>query len=110
MAGAADTPTRTSSYYEETPCAACGRVTKTIGGRCPNCGEVKDAQRMPVSTPIPTGSFWSDLDDWVQLGLVIAPLVVLTVLGAILLAPEIAIAAAILIVGYVLLSGFLNFF
>jgi hypothetical protein len=110
MAGAADTPTRSSSYYEETTCAACGRVTETIGGRCPNCGEVKDARRMPVSTPIPTGSFWSDLDDWVQMGLVIAPLVVLTVLGAILLAPEIAIVAAILIVGYVLLSGLLDFF
>jgi hypothetical protein len=63
-----------------------------------------------VSTPIPTGSFWSDLDDWVQMGLVTAPVVVLAVLGAIFLAPEIAIVAVILIVGYVLLSGFLDFF
>jgi hypothetical protein len=106
----ADISTAASFSHEETTCAACGRLTITIAGRCPNCGEFKDTRQMPVSAPGPIGSVWGDLDDWVQMGLVIAPLAVLTVLGAIFLAPEIAIVAAVLIVGYALIKGFFDFF
>jgi hypothetical protein len=96
----------TDSRDGETACPHCGQITKTIAGRCPNCGAFKDARRMPASARGPIGSFWEDLDAWVQTTLVIAPLAVFAVLGAIFLAPEIAIVVVIVIVGYALLNGF----
>jgi hypothetical protein len=93
---------------QDTECPSCGNLTETIAGRCPNCGIFKDARRQPLTSPRPRGSFWDDLDEVAQFGLVVAPLTVLAILGAIFFAPEIALVAVLLVLGYTLLSGVID--
>jgi hypothetical protein len=86
----------------EEVCTACGQVTKTIGGRCPNCGAVKDPARMPATSPAPRLDPWGT--GWLAI-LVFGSAGGLIVLGAILVAPELLIGLALLAVLYGLLNG-----
>ena len=110
IAKTAEPAHRPPSYGEETLCGGCGKTTLTIGGRCPECGEVKDSRRLPTTAPGPVGGFWEELDDWLQSAIIIAPVLTLAVVGAIFLAPEIGIVAGVLIVLYVLANGFFDLF
>jgi hypothetical protein len=65
-------------------CARCGRNTKTIGGRCPNCGAVKDPAVLPAvdHTTRRGPSMWDSLDDLVLLVVLSAPGVALLLVWA----------------------------
>jgi ribosomal protein L37E len=67
-----------------TACPGCGRATRTVFGRCPQCGFGKEARR--AGTTLRTlrgGSFWDDLG----IGLAVATV----------LLPCLALAAAVLL-------------
>jgi hypothetical protein len=95
------------SPERESLCSECGQLTETIFGRCPNCGTFKDRSRMPATSPSPKLSPWGEGGGLVQIG-IFGPITVLIVLGAIFIAPEILIAAAVLAVGYALLTALLK--
>jgi hypothetical protein len=97
----------THARWAETDCPHCGRRTRTIQGLCPNCGRLKDANRVPVSSSGPTGSFWGDLDDFVQIGLVCSPLLVLGVV-AIFFLPEIVLIVVVALVLAAIFSNLLD--
>jgi hypothetical protein len=76
-------------------------------GRCPNCGEYKDASRAPAMAPGPTGSFWDDLDDAAQIALMLVPGLALVALVVFLfmfdaVAGGAVLVAILLVVGYLL--------
>ena len=62
---------------------------------------------MPATSPSPKLSPWGEGGGLVQIGICV-PITVLIILGAIFIAPEILIAAAVLAVGYALVTALLN--
>ena len=97
-------PPRQTSVEPEEICVACQKLTKTIGGRCPNCGAVKDAARLPVTSPAPRLDPWGD--GWLSTRVVVfGSTGLLIILAAILIAPEILLGLVLLVVIYGLLSG-----
>jgi hypothetical protein len=66
-------------------CSACGKSTKTILGRCPNCGAVKDGALIPATRPGPRGDFWGELD-WIAV--LAGPGVVLTLVALFVVASD----------------------
>lgn len=41
-------------------CESCGRMTRTIRGRCPNCGHLKDSRYAPPPAKLKGGGGWPD--------------------------------------------------
>jgi hypothetical protein len=80
-----------------------------IAGRCPECGATNKPQLLRPSRA-PFGSIWDDLDGWLMYGLIGAPVLVLIILGAIFIAPEIGLGVILLLVGWALLNDWFEFF
>jgi hypothetical protein len=83
-----------------TDCPGCGRATRTVFGRCPQCGFGKEARRIGA-TPrtLRGGSFWDGLDIGLELGfpaLIVVPVLAL-VAGVLLfvLGIELIVVAAV---------------
>jgi hypothetical protein len=64
-------------------CSNCGKSTESIRGRCPNCAFLKHPEAAPpvVARRVGGGSVWDDLEDLTLLGLWLAPVLTLVVLG-----------------------------
>jgi hypothetical protein len=82
---------------DEQLCAECGRVTRFVVGRCPNCGAVADASRLPATRPMPGGGLVDDLDDVLFFAGCLVPggLVAALVLAGVL--PAVALLASALL-------------
>ena len=62
-----------------TTCPACQRATKTIAGRCPNCGAPKDPAAVPAPRRLRGGSFFDSLDDFLITLAIVAPVTAVAV-------------------------------
>ena len=72
---------------ELTTCDGCGRETKTIVGRCPNCGYAKGTVIVPSSKrPSLTDGFWDSIGALLSTSLGMSAMICLGILivGAIL--------------------------
>jgi hypothetical protein len=91
-----------------TACPGCGRATRTVFGRCPQCGFGKAARRAGA-TPrtLRGGSFWDDLGLGLAIATVLLPCLALAsaVLLVFVLGVELVVAAAVVVVLVLLALG-----
>jgi hypothetical protein len=89
-------------------CPGCEKETKTILGRCPNCGFGKD----PGATPAPTvikGSFWEELEGLAGWGLILVPGLVLAIAALIWLGTTALLIVVLVLVLVSLAASALDF-
>jgi hypothetical protein len=81
-----------------TACSGCGKATKTVAGRCPNCGVAKTAAGVPPPRYLAGGSLWDDLDDLLWFALLLAPGLVLLALALFVVASDVVLILGIVLV------------
>jgi hypothetical protein len=84
----------------QTLCPNCGKNTESIRGRCPNCAFLKHPEAAPplAARRVQGGSFWDDLEDLTLLGLWLAPVLTLAVLGLIFSLDVLLVIAAVVFI------------
>jgi hypothetical protein len=90
-----------------TACPGCGRATRTVFGRCPQCGFGKEARRVGA-TPrtLRGGSFWDDLGAGLTVATVLLPgLALVAAVLLLVLGVELIVVAAVVAVLVLLMLG-----
>ncbi|MEA2222535.1 MAG: hypothetical protein QOH83_911 [Solirubrobacteraceae bacterium] len=90
-----------------TACPGCGRATRTVFGRCPQCGFGKEARRVGA-TPrtLRGGSFWDDLGVGLNVATVLLPgLALVAAVLLFVLGIELIVVAAVVAVLVLLAVG-----
>ena len=92
---------RSREFEPQQPCKECGRLTRTIGGRCPHCGAVKDSSHLPATSLEPRLDPWGS--GWLTTVLFGVSGVLILIAGLVI-APEILFGLVLLAVIYALVS------
>jgi hypothetical protein len=79
---------------EASVCPHCDREIEAVHGTCPNCGKPRDGGTSVFERAETRSSARGELDDWLSMGLLLVPGVVLVIVGLVVVE-----SAALVIVG-----------